>query len=233
MLVQTYSLKDYYTKIGIKNIEVINMFVDIERFKNLPIDRSEKFIAYCGTICKHKDGVDDLIKAFSLVYQKHKNYKLMLIGGFEAIYNDEAYLRGLVEELGLTECVFFTGRVKPNEITGMLANASILALARPINKQTQYGFPTKLGEYLCTGNPIVITDVGEIDMYMKDHVNCVIAQPDNYKDFAEKLLWAVENYDEARKLGEAGRSLVDSDFSIPAQTNKAIDFMERVSNPVI
>ena len=228
MLAQTHSLKEYYSKYGVKNSEVINMFVDTSRFENLKIDKSTKYIAYCGTICKHKDGVDDLIKAFEVVHQKHPEYKLYLIGAFEALYGDEEYLRNMVKEKGLNDVIVFTGRVKPTDIPGLLANASILALARPVNPQTQYGFPTKLGEYLCTGNPIVLTEVGEIGMYMKDHINCIFAKPDNHIDFAEKLLWTIENYDEAKNLGEAGRSLVDSDFSILAQTKKAIDFMERV-----
>lgn len=233
MFAQTHSLKEYYRNYGVNNSEVINMFVDTSRFENLTIDKSTKYIAYCGTICKHKDGVDDLIKAFDVVHQTHPEYMLYLIGAFEALYGDEEYLRNMVKERDLNAAVVFTGRVKPTDIPGLLANASILALARPVNPQTQYGFPTKLGEYLCTGNPIVLTDVGEIGLYLKDHLNCLFAQPDNYKDFAEKLLWTVENYDEAKKLGDAGRSLVDSDFSILAQTKKAIDFMERVSNPRI
>lgn len=228
MLAQTHLLKEYYLNYGVQNIEVINMFVDTTRFQNLHVDNSTKFIAYCGTISKHKDGVDDLIKAFDVVHKKYPEYKLYLIGAFEALYDDEKYLRNMVSEKRLNDSVVFTGRIKPTEIPELLMNASILALARPINPQTQYGFPTKLGEYLCTGNPIVLTEVGEIGMYMKDHVNCVFAQPDNYQDFAEKLLWTIENYDEAKKLGKAGRRLVDNDFSILTQTKKAIDFMERV-----
>lgn len=233
MLAQTHSLKEYYSKYGVKNCEVINMFVDTNRFRDLHVDKTTMYIAYCGTISKHKDGVDDLIKAFGIVHKERPEYKLYLIGAFEALYGDEDYLRNLVKDMGLNDAVVFTGRVKPAEIPAYLANASILALARPVNPQTQYGFPTKLGEYLCTGNPIVLTNVGEIGMYMKDHANCVFAQPDNYQDFAEKLLWVIDNYDEAKKLGEAGCSLVESDFSIVEQTKKAIDFMERVSNPKI
>lgn len=60
LLAQTYSLKDYYSDYGVKNIEVINMFVDMSRFENLKIDKSVKYIGYCGTISRQKDGVDEL-----------------------------------------------------------------------------------------------------------------------------------------------------------------------------
>lgn len=230
LLAQTYSLKDYYSDYGVKNIEVINMFVDTSRFENLEIDKSVKYIGYCGTISRQKDGVDDLITAFSKVHAAHSDYKLMLIGGFDTIYNDEEYIRGRVSELGLNDAVVFTGRVKPVQIPSMLASASILAIARPVNKQTQYGFPTKLGEYLCTGNPIVLTPVGEIGNYMKDKENCIFAQPGNVDDLADKLIWVIDNYDEACEIGRNGRKLIESDFSISTQTQKAIDFMNNVSD---
>ena len=233
LLAQTYSLKDYYSEYGVKNIEVINMFVDTTRFENLKIDKSVKYIGYCGTISCQKDGVDDLIKAFSKVHKVHPNYKLMIIGGFDTIYNDEKYIRGIVSNLDLNDAVFFTGRVKPAEIPSILASASILAIARPVNKQTQYGFPTKLGEYLCTSNPIVLTPVGEIGNYMKDKENCFFAQPGNVDDLADKLNWVVENYNEACEVGKNGRKLIDSDFSISTQTKKAIDFINNVSIPGI
>ena len=231
MIAQTFSLKDYYYGIGVKNIEVINMFVDVERFNNLTVDKSKKYIAYCGTVAKHKDGVDDLIKAFEIVHRTHDEYKLLLIGGFEALYGDEAYLRGMVKDLKLSDSVEFTGKVKPMEIPALLQNASILALARPINKQTQYGFPTKLGEYLCTGNPIVLTPAGEVTKYLTDYKTCFFAEPENPEDFAAKILWVIENYDEAKRIGEAGMGLIDTDFSIQTQTQKAICFMETVSTP--
>ena len=47
----------------------------------------------------------------------------------------------------------------------------MLVLARPDNIQAKGGFPTKLGEYLATGNPVVVTKVGEIPNYLIDGVN--------------------------------------------------------------
>ena len=233
LLAQTYALKNFYSQYGVTNIEVINMFVDVSRFENLLVDKSVKYVAYCGIISHHKDGVDVLISAFEHLHKIHQDYKLILIGGFDTICNDEECIRGKVDRLGLTDSVVFTGRVKANEIPQLLANASILAIARTENKQTKYGFPTKLGEYLCTGNPIVLTPVGEIGNYMKDRVNCLFAKPGDVEDFADKLNWVVENYEQACKIGKAGRLLIDSDFSISTQTKKAIDFMIKVSNPDI
>ena len=233
MLAQTHSLKDFYYLRGVREIEVINMFVDTDRFSGLIPDRSVKYIAYCGTICKHKDGVDDLIRAFGIVHREYPDYKLYLIGGFEKLYGDERYIRNLVSGLGLDDSVVFTGRVGPDRIPALLSGASILALARPVNDQTRYGFPTKLGEYLITGNPVVLTPVGEIGRYLHDGENCIFAPPGDYAAFAQKLLWVISHPAEAKEIGNAGKEVIDDCFSIHSETQKALDFMNGVSNPAI
>ena len=159
---------------GIKNITVINMFVDSKRFENVRADAKEKYIAYCGTISPFKDGVDCLIKAFANFASKHADYQLKIIGRFESA-DAEKTLIGLVESLNIAKSVEFTGMVKPNEMPQLLCGAKMLALARPDNEQARYGFPTKLGEYLATGKPVVVTRVGEIGDFLEDMVNCAKA----------------------------------------------------------
>lgn len=231
MLVQTHSLKDFYSGYGVRNIEVINMFVDESRFSDVVPENHGEYIAYCGTICKNKDGVDDLIRAFRIVHRRFPDYKLYLIGAFEKLYGDEMFIRNLVAELGLESHIVFTGRVAPERIPALLSGANILALSRPINNQTSYGFPTKLGEYLITGHPVVLTPVGEIGRHLRDGVNCIFAPPGDYAAFAEKLIWAISNPSEANAIGAAGKEVVNSSFSIPAQTGRAIDFIRKVSDP--
>lgn len=67
----------------------------------------------------------------------------------------------------------------------MLKNAEALVLDRPNSLQAQYGFPTKLGEYLLTGNPVVVTKVGDIPLYLKDGVSALLSEDRNPKEFAE------------------------------------------------
>lgn len=227
LLAQTYALKDYYSRYGVENIEVINMFVDTGRFENLPPSDGTDYIAYCGTLSCQKDGVDDLIRAFGILHGKYKGCKLYLIGGFEPLYGDEQYLRKLVSDSGLDDDVVFTGRVSPDAIPGLLANAKVLLMARPDNPQTRYGFPTKLGEYLCTGRPVVLTPVGEVCRYLTDRENCFFARTGDYRILAETIDSVLSDYDNALRVGGNGRLLVDKDFSISSQVQKAWDFMQK------
>ena len=64
-----------------------------------------------------------------------------------------------------------------------------MALARPTNKQAEGGFPTKLGEYLATGNTVVVTNVGEIGEFLHDKVNAFVSDPDSPEKNFVKLFW--------------------------------------------
>ena len=110
-------------------------------------------------------------------------------------------------------------------IPQLLFNASILALARPDNLQAKNGFPTKLGEYLATGNPVVVTKVGEIPNFIKHMINGLLAEPDNPVDFAEKLCWIVENPIMAQNIGAKGKELISNAFNSLAQSKKALQFI--------
>lgn len=229
IIVQTNALADYFKKVGVKNIVQSNMFVDTERFENLHKTESNyNYIAYCGTISKHKDGVDDLIKAFKIVHDKYSNYKLLVIGGYTSAYHDKEELDELVRNLDLVESVIFTGMVLPREMPQLLYDASILALARPDNIQAQYGFPTKVGEYLCTGNPVVLTEVGELPNFLQNMKSCLFAKPDDYKDFAEKLVWTIEHPEQACAIAVEGKKLVHSVFSIESQCRKVLTYFNNI-----
>ena len=223
MFVISQGLKQYYIENGCQpdRVHILNMFVDTTRFQGLKKQPSEPYIAYCGTASNNKDGVDQLIKAFAIVVKKHPNYKLYIIGNTpskqQRFNNFE-----LVKNLGIENNVVFTGVVSSSEIPQMLKNATILALDRPNNLQAKYGFPTKLGEYLQTGNPVVITRVGDIPLFLKDGESALIAEPENPDSFAEKLCWVIEHPVEAREIGIKGKQVADIHFNSIFETKKII-----------
>lgn len=228
LLVITRSLWDYYQAKGVKNVCVINMFVDTSRFDNIIVNK-EKYVGYCGMVGRHKDGVEYLIKSFATLHEYHSDYQLKLAGAF-AYKEDEDYLRNLVDSLDLNDSVQFMGLIPSAEMPTFLSNASVLALARPDNPQSRYGFPTKLGEYLYTGNPCVVTRVGELDQYLEDMHSCVFAKPNDEVDFANKLLWVANNYEDAILIGANGRKVASREFSYLHESEKALNFFNETIN---
>lgn len=220
-------LKEYYTNFGIdpSKIHVINMTVDIDRFKNLKkTPNREKYIAYCGKISNNKDGVDILIKAFALVCKQRTDIKLYIIGKTPSHAESSDNIH-FIKNLGIEDRVVLTGVVSSEEIPQLLKNAEVLALARPDNLQAKYGFPTKLGEYLLTENPVVITSVGDIPLFLKDGVSALISEPSNVEMFADKLLWALNNPEKASTIGKLGADIAIKYFNSAIETKKLLDII--------
>lgn len=221
MIVISQGLKQYYIDNGCRpeRVHLVNMVVDSNRFTRLKKQPSESYIAYCGNASNTKDGVDQLIKAFAIVVKHHPEYKLYIIGSTpskrQRFDNFE-----LAKALLIEKNVVFTGVVPTEQMPQLLKNAAILAMARPNNLQAQYGFPTKLGEYLLTGNPVVLTSVGDIPLFLKDGESALVAKPDDIEGFANKLCWAIEHPNEARIIGEQGRLVAEKCFNNLTETIK-------------
>lgn len=224
LFVISTSLRDYYIKNGVKDdrIHILNMMVDPSRFEFVSKQKVDfPYIAYCGTASNTKDGVDCLIKAFSIVSNKFPLYKLMIIGSVPEKREENCNIR-LINDLNLTNKVILTGKISASEIPQLLTNADILALARPNNKQAKNGFPTKLGEYLMTGNPVVITDTGDISLFLKNKESAYIVEPDNPEAFADSLIYAIEHKNESSLVGEKGRNVGLENFNCWKESRKVI-----------
>ncbi len=222
MFVISTALKEAFAGIGAKNVTVVNMTVDANRFSGLEKKESkEKYIAYCGSASNNKDGVNDLIKAFAIVHRSHPYVKLYIIGKAPA-KEDSAGNWALVEELGLTSSVIFKGIIPAADMPQMLVNAEIVALARPDSLQARCGFPTKLGEYLLSGNLVVVTRVGDIPLFLEDGKTALLSNERDPLGFAEKLLWALDHEEEAKSIGQNGREVAIRHFNYKTETEKII-----------
>lgn len=226
------NLKDYFInkKIKAEKIDFFPMIVNPERFNNLTKSRQNNpYIAYCGNMVDFKDGVTDLIKAFGKTKTAKGKYILKLIGKKPEGKDMDKY-RKLCQDLDIENQVIFTGTIPSDTIPQELKNADILALCRPASKQAEGGFPTKLGEYLATANPVVVTDTGDIGKYIIDEETGYIVEANDIEGFAEKLDLISQNYESAETVGRRGRELVDKEFNYKEQTSRLINILKRDFN---
>ncbi len=221
------SLKQFFIDNGIpeERLTIVNMTVDPKRFEGVEKQIGQRrYIAYCGTVSNNKDGVDDLINAFALTHKKHPDVSLYIIGGIPDKEDKVGNMR-LIEELGIKNSVVFTGEVLAKDMPQLLKNASVMALDRPDSLQAQNGFPTKLGEYLLTGNPVVVTKVGDIPSFLKDGESALLSEDKNAEVFASKLNWALENEDEALIIGARGKDVALRNFSCILEGRKILSII--------
>ncbi|KGD68115.1 hypothetical protein B0A61_04385 [Flavobacterium aquatile LMG 4008 = ATCC 11947] len=222
----TPSLSQFFiSEFGIKKEKVttINMIVDSFRFENIVVEERKNTITYCGTISESKDGISYLLNAFKTVLSHHPEMTLTLIGGFESAQTKDNVYK-LIHTLSIEDKVIITGEISSDEMPLLLAESKLLVLSRPNSIQAQYGFPTKLGEYLMTKNPIVITDVGDFKMYLKDKHDIIYTIPDDAEDFAAKINWVLNNYSIALQIGANGKNVAMQSFNYKIEAQKLLDF---------
>lgn len=206
-----------------KPVIIIPMVVDVNRFKHRTDSRTRN-IVFSGELDNKKEGVDILIRAFSLVNRVHPDFRLNLYGKA----NDEvteSNIRRMISELGLGENVFLHGYKNRGEMTEILENADFFVFTRPVSLQATYGFSTKLGEYLAAGKPVLATKVGEFEKYLHHRKNAFLCDC-NENSISETMREIIEDQDFAKKVGNMGRVCALEYFNNISETKKA---MEQVS----
>lgn len=204
----------------------IPILVDTDLFAPAPGNRraAEQYIAYCGTLNETKDGVHTLMKAFASICGQYPEFKLLLIG--------DSYQRSQIpqfkahaEEMGIADRVIFTGTVSRSKLPELIGSATILALARPDSPQVAAGFPSKIAEYLATGNPVVLTRTGELHRYLEDGKSAYFVPPNDLTAFAERLKHVLSNPVEAREVGMRGRSVAKNFFDYRVNAKHLYEFI--------
>jgi len=235
LLVMTKTLIEYFMKKVNESTKILHvpMTVDVDRFIDICDNNFNKlpseYIAFSGYLGwnlegVNKDGVQVLIKAFKIVSEKFDDVKLVIVG-FTNSEKEYLNLKKIVSDLTLDGKIIFTGRIRNDAIPEILCKAKVLAMARPNSLQAKGAFPTKLGEYLMTGNPVVVTKVGEIEDYLTDGYDAYLAEPNNINSFAEKLILALEDKRNSKEIGIRGRENAMKNFNHNIQTKNILNFI--------
>jgi glycosyltransferase involved in cell wall biosynthesis len=137
---------------------------------------------------------DVLIEAAALLIVEHPDLRVVLIGDGE----DEARLRALVAERGLTSVVRFTG--SRTDVPEVLA-----ALDIAVNCSDHEGSPLAVIEYMAAGLPVVATRVGGLPELVVDGESGFLVPPRDPVALASTLDRLIRDGDLRRRLGERAR----------------------------
>jgi glycosyltransferase involved in cell wall biosynthesis len=229
LALMTTRLMSYYKNYTSQKAELIHlpMTVDFKRFEGLKeVSLLKKpYIAYCGTMNNEKDGVDILIKSFMNIMNKYKDMHLYIAG---PLLPSSDYLSQLsiIKKSNAENRITYLGNLEREEIPSFLFNAKVLALARPESLQAEGGFPTKLGEYLATGNPVCVTNTGEITTYLKHRESAYIASPGSEIFFSQVLSEALDS-NNAKVIGEMGQGVAKKYFNKDIQSRNLFFFLKK------
>jgi glycosyltransferase involved in cell wall biosynthesis len=143
--------------------------------------------------------IDKLIDVYAQLSPEIKQRNKLYIAGRGT---QERALRGLVQSLGETQNVEFTGSLDNESLLQLTSTKRILVMA-----SSQEGLPMAIAEALSLGVPVIATDTGDISRVLKtgfngcllpveftrqDYTNAIYAVLADYSRFAENALASAE-----------------------------------------
>lgn len=226
----TESIRNFYDEINYsKNTLIFNSIVDVHRFDGLKKEKvCQPYLCYMGNLQLAKDNVDNIIRAFKILSPKFPNLILRLYGCPNPA--DLKIIEDLIAELNLNDKVKIMGRINYKEVPRVLYNAEILVTSQPQTKRAQGGFPTKMAEYMMTGNPTILTDVGEIHKYIKDGENAFMVEPCNPQKYAEKLEFILNNPQFSSRVAKEGKKYIINNFSVESAGKLLKSFFQSLTS---
>lgn len=175
-----------------------------------PISNHKDIVVFYGGSFGNKDGLEYLLEAFDQVAGNHPNIELRLSG--KGLKRDMDSFYKIMNRKKNKEKIRYLGFISYNEYIMQLKNADILCMTRNSSSFANAGFPFKLGEMLATGNPVIVTNVGDIRKFVSCEEACLI-RPDSVDDIKIYLEKIISDYQKFKLVGEKGKSVALKNFS--------------------
>lgn len=169
------------------------LMADENLARQLKVDLTKPRVIYLGLLEKYQ-GADAMFEAFKIVADKIKDAQFIIIG----FPNLEKY-KNYCQELGISENVFFLGRIEYEKLPAYLALAEV-AVAPKISLTEGDG---KIYNYMAMGLPTAAFDRGVAREILGE--TGTFAKLNDSADLAEKIIYLLNNRAEAKSLGEKAR----------------------------
>jgi glycosyltransferase involved in cell wall biosynthesis len=185
----------------IKKVEVIyNPCPSVRLNSN---HQKTKTILFAGTLSARK-GYADLIKGFSKIAHKNRDWKIIFAGNGEI---EKA--KQIVKDLKISDQIEFKGWVEGNIKESLFSEASIFCLPSYAE-----GFPMAVLDAWAYGLPVITTLVGGLSDVVIDGKNALVVNPGDHKDISEALDSLINDANMRTKLSKESVYLSRNPFSL-------------------
>ena len=191
----------------------------LERMRIMPpvenIKRGYKYmVGYFGVIGQ-QEGIEYLLEAAKYIKEHDNNVFWGIVGGGPHL---EA-LKKQAHDMGLDDCVEFTGRAPDKQMLEYLNTADVCVNSDKYNSMNDKSTMNKILEYMALAKPIVQFDLTE-GRYSAQEAS-LYAKNNDAEDMAKKIMELLDNPELRKKMGAYGRNRVVNELSWE-HTSKAL-----------
>jgi glycosyltransferase involved in cell wall biosynthesis len=187
ILKKNFSFIDFKNKI----IKIIPPHIDTDLFSYAePLKKNYYELLTVGALIKRK-GIDLIIRSLKILQKEGFNVLLKIAGEGPERNNLEI----LAKKLGLNN-VIFLGWVPRKELVNLYRNCDVY-----VHSSYAETIPAAIREAMSVGRPIVTTNVGVIDEYLKDGENGFLINKRDEYEFAEAIAKLLSDENLRYKIG--------------------------------
>jgi glycosyltransferase involved in cell wall biosynthesis len=200
ILKMNFSFIDFKNKI----IKIIPPHIDTDLFSYAePLKKNYYELLTVGALIKRK-GIDLIIRSLKILQKEGFNVLLKIAGEGSERKNLEI----LAKKLGLNNVVFL-GWVPRKELVNLYRNCDVY-----VHSSYAETIPATIREAMSVGRPIVTTNVGVIDEYLKDGENGFLINKRDEYEFAEAIAKLLSDEYLRYKIGLNNRRYALEKFSL-------------------
>lgn len=209
-----------------ENVQVVRSGPKLDRLKLLPPNNQYKkgrkyLVGYVGTIGE-QEGIDLLLESAKYIIAKRDDVQFAIVGGG----SDVDKLKRLSIEMHMEKYVDFYGRINDSEMIGILNTADVCVNPDKPSEMNNLSTMNKIMEYMALKKAIVQYDLKE-GRYSAQEAS-LYAERNSTADFAEKIIYLLDNKEMRDKMGEYGYNRVLNELSWEYESKKLIDIYQKI-----
>lgn len=185
-----------------------------------------RYLLFSGSGAYHKT-IEFILETIKILHLKDPTLHLVLTGMSE---KENQAIKSNVAAKGASQCVELAGFISRNKLLTAYKKAEALLIPLFGDAQSQSRFPTKLAEYLLSGQPVVTNATGEIPELLVDRQTAFLAPPDSAQEFANSILALLNNPVAAKRIGAAGRQVAIENLDYRKHGQRLADWLSNLKS---
>ena len=225
------SLLDNFYKSRGCNTVTVPTILDMEAYKEVSATEHNYgnviHVAYAGNPGK-KDYIINAILALELLSEDERKHICFDLYGPSEKEISSCIPPTLIQKF--QNNIVCHGRIPHEDVKKKIANADFTVLLRPDKRYANAGFPTKVGESMACGTPVIANITSDLGRYIIDGKTGIVCENETIEAFADAVRRVLAMSDRERALmrNEASR-MAENSFDYKVYADALDDYIKRIT----